>query len=394
MLPSHHSIDEEVAASAVVSLKRSLDKCNTIIDLSDERARKMLKRSDPPHCPTPSSDDTQSVGSEATDATCESAASFSRVLRPAPFFYYRDHSQEKDSDSLAPLTLPGRIPNFPAKMHTILSRDDFKDVVAWQSHGRSWRLLDTKAFEVRVLPQFFQHRKLSSFIRQANGWGFRRITQGPDRNTYYHELFLRGMPFLCKGMKRPGIAKKVTGDPEHEPDLSHISELHPVPEAKADETVLLPCALVTRPKALAPAVPEAYPVQAMAPSPSVHLGVVTPPKAASPQPQQACSPSLAAIPQAATTALPVNPLLAAAVHAAAIRQRAAEAAAASAVQQAVTLRQVAALIALQQQQQQQQQRQQALVPQVNTASFAAGFAAAQALSRGANPFMAGFPKLR
>jgi hypothetical protein len=38
-----------------------------------------------------------------------------RVLRPAPFFYYKDFSQEPDSDPLTPLTALGRVPSFPGK---------------------------------------------------------------------------------------------------------------------------------------------------------------------------------------------------------------------------------------------------------------------------------------
>jgi HSF-type DNA-binding len=131
-----------------------------------------------------------------------------RVLHPAPFFFYRDFSQEPDDDPLTPLTAPGRVPNFPgsyfvssrvtcalrcscnhivslsfmtnfvhvttAKMHAILSRTDVKDVVAWLPHGRSWRILKPREFEIKILPTYFDHNKFSSFVRQANGWGFRR----------------------------------------------------------------------------------------------------------------------------------------------------------------------------------------------------------------------------
>jgi len=48
----------------------------------------------------------------------------------------------------------------------------------------------------------------SSFVRQANGWGFRRFTTGPNCNSYYHEYFLRGMPWLCKKMRRLKVGEK------------------------------------------------------------------------------------------------------------------------------------------------------------------------------------------
>lgn len=175
-----------------------------------------------------------------------------RTLQPAPFFYYKDFSQESDPDPLTPLTAPGRVPNFPAKMHAILSRGELQGIVAWLPHGRSWKVLKPREFEVKVLPKFFEHAKFSSFVRQANGWGFRRILKGPDRNSYYHEKFLRGLPHLSKGMMRPKVAEKVSADPSQEPDLYKISELHPLPDKLEDEAILLQCTLQGGPRARVP----------------------------------------------------------------------------------------------------------------------------------------------
>ncbi len=119
-------------------------------------------------------------------------------------------------------------------------------------HGRAWRVLKPREFEIRVIPTYFEHAKFSSFIRQANGWGFRRITQGPDRNAYYHELFLKGLPHLCKKMKRPGVSQKQACDPEHEPDLYKISEMFPLKDKAPDDCILLDCTVQGGPKARMP----------------------------------------------------------------------------------------------------------------------------------------------
>lgn len=74
-----------------------------------------------------------------------------RALLPAPFFRYRDFSEVEDPDPLTPLTFPGRVPNFTSKMHAILSRPDLSDIVAWMPHGRAWRILKPREFEVRVI---------------------------------------------------------------------------------------------------------------------------------------------------------------------------------------------------------------------------------------------------
>jgi hypothetical protein len=54
------------------------------------------------------------------------------------------------------------------------------------------------------------HAKYASFMRQVNGWGFKRIVSGNDHNSYYHELFLRDYPQLCLKMKRIRKGDKVS----------------------------------------------------------------------------------------------------------------------------------------------------------------------------------------
>jgi hypothetical protein len=90
--------------------------------------------------------------------------------------------------------------------------------------------LKTPAYEVRILPKYYDHSKFSSFVRQANGWGFRRLSSGNDRNTYYHEYFLRGMPWLVKKMRRPKVNEKKSISPDQEPGFAEISKEFPVPD--------------------------------------------------------------------------------------------------------------------------------------------------------------------
>lgn len=64
------------------------------------------------------------------------------------------------------------------------------------------------------------------------------MTQGPDHNSYFHELFLRGLPKLCQKMKRPaksphGMAMPATGA---HPDFYSMSLYAPLP----DQGVLAP----------------------------------------------------------------------------------------------------------------------------------------------------------
>eukprot|EP00804_Cyclotella_cryptica_P018348 CCRYP_015484-RB/>CCRYP_015484-RB protein AED:0.23 eAED:0.23 QI:238/0.66/1/1/0.33/0.5/4/1057/221 len=128
------------------------------------------------------------------------------VLKPAPYFYYNDRSREPDDDPLTPLTPPGLVPTFPAKMHAILSNKELSDVIEWLPHGRAWRILKPRTFEIHVLPRYFHHNKLSSFVRQS-------------------------LPHLSKKMVRPKVAEKKSVEPDHEPDLYAISREFPLPTA-------------------------------------------------------------------------------------------------------------------------------------------------------------------
>ena len=125
--------------------------------------------------------------------------------------------------------------NFPARLHDLLSHDEeISDIITWLPHGRSWIVLDKTKFLSKVAPSHFQISKFESFTRQVNGWGFKRITQGPDINSYYHELFLRGMPHLIQWMKRSTSSgsgrRKIRGDPKDEPDFYSISQMYPIPD--------------------------------------------------------------------------------------------------------------------------------------------------------------------
>ena len=105
----------------------------------------------------------------------------------------------------------GRV-SFPIKLHQILSgATTDASVIGWLEHGKAWKVHNTERFEAEVIPRYFELTKFSSFARQVNGWGFRRITRGIDKGGFYHDFFLRDQPELCAKMRR--LKKKDGIDP-------------------------------------------------------------------------------------------------------------------------------------------------------------------------------------
>eukprot|EP00980_Cylindrotheca_fusiformis_P002284 scaffold530_cov107-Cylindrotheca_fusiformis.AAC.8 len=141
---------------------------------------------------------------------------------------YRDHALDVcDRISIrtnAQLRRGGAAGPFPLKLHALLEsveREGQQHIISWQPHGRCFVVHDPSEF-VNILVQYFNGTKISSFNRQLNLYGFRRLTHGVDKGGYYHELFLRGKFFLASGISRTkikGTKIRLPANPHDEPDF-------------------------------------------------------------------------------------------------------------------------------------------------------------------------------
>ena len=49
------------------------------------------------------------------------------------------------------------------------------DVACWSQRGDTFLIKDSKKFSEEVIPKFFKHNNFSSFVRQLNFYGFRKV---------------------------------------------------------------------------------------------------------------------------------------------------------------------------------------------------------------------------
>jgi hypothetical protein len=78
---------------------------------------------------------------------------------------------------------------FAQKVHHILSQEEYKKWIDWLPHGRAFQILSPKRLEqAQVLEKYLGHGRYSSFLRQLSNHGFKHISRGPDRNSYYYEV--------------------------------------------------------------------------------------------------------------------------------------------------------------------------------------------------------------
>mmetsp|Transcript_19364 Transcript_19364/g.44892 ORF Transcript_19364/g.44892 Transcript_19364/m.44892 type:complete len:603 (+) Transcript_19364:203-2011(+) len=139
---------------------------------------------------------------------------------------YHDYSNVPDALNMVRKKTGGVTQPFPEKLHTMLDNDDDPSVVGWLPHGRAFLVRKPAEFITKIMPKYFRQTKLTSFQRQLNLYGFRRLTQGVDAGAYYHELFLRGRPQLCLRMQRQkikGTGHKQPADVQTEPNFYNMA---------------------------------------------------------------------------------------------------------------------------------------------------------------------------
>ena len=91
---------------------------------------------------------------------------------------------------------------FPAKLYNILCQPELSFVITWLSNGHCWKVLNREKMETFILPLYFNMRKYQSFMRQVNGWGFKRVNKGVNKGSYHHANFLYAQDHLIRSMRR------------------------------------------------------------------------------------------------------------------------------------------------------------------------------------------------
>ncbi|XP_027704394.1 heat shock factor protein 2 isoform X1 [Vombatus ursinus] len=123
------------------------------------------------------------------------------------------------------------VPAFLSKLWTLVEEAHTNEFITWSQNGQSFLVLDEQRFAKEILPKYFKHNNMASFVRQLNMYGFRKVVHvdsgivkqerdGPVE--FQHPYFKQGQDDLLENIKRKVSSSKPEETKIRQEDLSKI----------------------------------------------------------------------------------------------------------------------------------------------------------------------------
>ncbi|NXT21995.1 HSF2 protein, partial [Syrrhaptes paradoxus] len=123
------------------------------------------------------------------------------------------------------------VPAFLSKLWALVGEAPSNQLITWSQSGQSFLVLDEQRFAKEILPKYFKHNNMASFVRQLNIYGFRKVVHiesgivklerdGPVE--FQHPYFKQGREDLLEQIKRKVSSSRPEENKIRQEDLSKI----------------------------------------------------------------------------------------------------------------------------------------------------------------------------
>jgi hypothetical protein len=85
-----------------------------------------------------------------------------------------------------------QIAPFINSLWTMVNDTDNHDHINWVNRGKAIKVRDPPQFAQKIIPKYFKHKNIPSFVRQLNLYGFKKTRQDPNFLEFQHEFFVKG----------------------------------------------------------------------------------------------------------------------------------------------------------------------------------------------------------
>ncbi|XP_015901407.2 heat stress transcription factor A-8 [Ziziphus jujuba] len=114
----------------------------------------------------------------------------------------------------------GSVAPFLRKCYEMVDDEATNSIISWNETNDCFVIWDMTQFSVQLLPKYFKHSNFSSFMRQLNIYGFRKVDT--DRWVFANDGFIRGKKYLLKNIVRrkhpQSLDQRKTSQPKETPD--------------------------------------------------------------------------------------------------------------------------------------------------------------------------------
>ncbi|XP_028156174.1 heat shock factor protein isoform X3 [Ostrinia furnacalis] len=102
------------------------------------------------------------------------------------------------------------VPAFLGKLWKLVNDTETNHLISWSPGGKTFVIKNQADFARELLPLYYKHNNMASFIRQLNMYGFHKITSvengglryEKDEIEFSHHCFMRGHAYLLEHIKR------------------------------------------------------------------------------------------------------------------------------------------------------------------------------------------------